>query len=267
MNERNEVLSKWLLKLNYTSNNLIDNIKAFQRDNNLVVDGIAGPITLRHLSQKLGPYSLVTTTVDLYNKSGSSFTLRSDASNYFRDFYKEIKNNGGVVTSAGSLRALNAPVSVGRSATSLHYLSVAFDLSTISGMVNPETDPYVIELNKDGYWTVWCRSDKGELRTINNPYTYITYKTGTRKPITDKFINFTEIAKKYGFMPVKPWSTFFTTGSMMTAEWWHFQNEWCLMPQYSTLGEELQKVYTRQQLENTPPMRFANVIWKVNWFG
>jgi hypothetical protein len=252
-------------------------LRAFQASQFLTTDGIFGPTSFRALQRKWCPRPSETgqtrVTADAWDKGYNSHTLRSrDAAHYYREMYAEAKQHGILVTSSGSLRALNADVSVGRSATSLHYLSIAFDLFIGSGMGNPDTDPYVLQL-VNNRWIVWARvyDDKAPLApkdrmTIERPIT-MQARRGRGKPTEGVFVNFTELAAKYGFLGIPPWRTFLSGGSWITAEWWHFQNEWCLMPGFSSLGGELALVYSPMQLQGAPPMRSAGVVWKRNWFG
>lgn len=241
----------------------------FQGDNKLVQDGIAGPITLSALDSKRSDYSFVTCDADYFYKGASNNILRSDIAELYKMAYKEIKSLGGQVTSAGSLRALEASVTRGRSSTSLHYLAIAFDLHTTTAMMNPATDTYIV--TKDTvksskgvtYWNVWFRSDKGTYQTLT-PITYTNRTNG--KPISGKFVNMTAILAKYGFENVPAHAAFFTKPDYITAEWWHFQNKLALMPKYSVLYNELNKFYDTTRL--SPNFDYTkSKMWRVNWNG
>jgi hypothetical protein len=60
--------------------------------------------------------------------------------------------------------------------------------------------------------------------------------------------------------------SFFTGGTWLGAEWWHFQYETGLEQGVSSFGNELLKVYDREQLEDTPPWRYRDRVFGVNWF-
>ena len=255
-----------------------DALRAFQAAHGLVTDGVFGPASFRALRGLWPPNRLATgqtrLPADAWDKGFDTHSLRArDAAHYYRAMYDEAKAHGILVTSSGSLRGLNADVSTGRSATSLHYLSIAFDLFIGSALANPETDPYVCQL-VNGRWVVWARvydlsapnAPKADME-IRNPITLQARRQGRAKPAVGRFVNFTELAARHGFTGIPPWKTFLDGGSFITAEWWHFQNEWCLMPGFSTLGGELALVYTPAQLAGTPPMRFAGRVWKRDWHG
>lgn len=165
------------------------------------------------------------------------FTFRIDAAFWYLQLWQKARALGIAIHSVGALRGLKQPVTAARSATSMHYPAIAFDLHTGTGMNNPEKDLFVMELTQDGYWQVWARvienDTEGEIRTIQNPYTY-TQRAGTRKPVTGRFVDFTALCREFHFIPIRPRRSFLdlsqNAGSVrMGAEWWHFQNDFVLM--------------------------------------
>jgi hypothetical protein len=248
----------------------------FQYSAGLKPDGIFGRLSYAALRQAvhkqyttIGAFKLfgkVVMPADQYDKGYNSFRLRTDAAYWYKMFYNDMKVAGALVTSSGSDRSLDAKVSAARSTTSMHYIATAFDLYIYSGMIKPETDPYVVE--KDGdRWRVWarCADGKGELRTIANPVTY-RRRNGTGVPVKDWFMDLTAVAARYGYIAIKPRASFFTGGSEMGAEWWHFQNEFVLFPLYSTFGEELQTLHAPAAIQKSPLRQYAERVFKINWF-
>jgi hypothetical protein len=248
----------------------------FQYSAGLKPDGIFGRLSYAALRQAvhkqyttIGAFKLfgkVVMPADQYDKGYNSFRLRTDAAYWYKGFYNELKAAGALVTSSGSDRSLDAKVSAARSTTSMHYIATAFDLYIYSAMIKPETDPYVVE--KDGdRWRVWarCADGKGELRTIANPVTY-RRRNGTGVPVKDWFMDLTAVAARYGYIAIKPRASFFTGGSEMGAEWWHFQNEFVLFPLYSTFGEELQTLHAPAAIQKSPLRQYAERVFKINWF-
>ena len=248
----------------------------FQYSAGLKPDGIFGRLSYAALRQAvhkhyttIGAFKLfgkVVMPADQYDKGYNSFRLRTDAAYWYKMFYNDMKVAGALVTSSGSDRSLDAKVSAARSTTSMHYIATAFDLYIYSGMIKPETDPYVVE--KDGdRWRVWarCADGKGELRTIANPVTY-RRRNGTGVPVKDWFMDLTAVAARYGYIAIKPRASFFTGGSEMGAEWWHFQNEFVLFPLYSAFGEELQTLHAPAAIQKSPLRQYAERVFKINWF-
>ena len=264
-------------------------VLAFQKDRDLYEDGIVGPVTwyeidraclqqLRHAQERDKPVRLHKTVKwkNDYPEGYDKFTLRADVAEVFENqILKPMEEAGALMTSSGSKRNLTAPVSANRSATSFHYLLSAFDLFVYSGMVDPHTDPFVItEHPKDPrHWQVWARTHKegaGETKTLeavtyeksgNNAYPQkIVTTTGT-------FLNFTELAAKAGFFPIPRRPAFLhpkkkTNGA---AEWWHFQYEADLVPGVTTFGSQLLRVYSQQDLLNTPPWKYRDLKFGTEW--
>jgi hypothetical protein len=146
----------------------------------------------------------------------------------------EVRAAGGVVTSVGGFRGLGAPVTAGRSSTSLHYTGIAIDLATDTGMQDPERDPYLVE--PDGRkWRLWCRSDSAPEREIGA----IVYRNGRIEShtVTARAFDFTAVAARNGFARIGPRGTF--PADYLAAEWWHFQYEGALVPWLSQFGIEL----------------------------
>lgn len=191
-----------------------DGLMAFQEAAGLKPDGIFGKMSYAALRKAVhsrygvvGGFKLfgkVVMPADQYQSGYNSFRLRTDAAYWYKLFYNDMKTAGALVTSSGADRSLDARVSAARSTTSMHYIATAFDLYIYSGMIKPETDPYVVE--KDGdRWRVWarCTDGKGELRTIANPVTY-RHRKGTGVAVKDWFVDLTAIAARYGYIAIKP---------------------------------------------------------------
>lgn len=253
-----------------------DALRDFQEAAGLKPDGIFGKMSYAALRKAVHArygvvggfkaFGKVVMPADQYQSGYNSFRLRADAAYWYKLMYNELKVAGALITSSGADRSLDANVGAARSPTSMHYIATAFDLYIYSGMIKPETDPYVVE--KDGdKWRVWarCTDGKGELRTIANPVTYRRRK-GTGVAVKDWFVDFTAIAAKYGYNAIKPRASFFTGGSELGAEWWHFQNEYVLFPLYSTFGEELQTLHAQAAIEKSPLRQFVERVFKISWF-
>jgi peptidoglycan hydrolase-like protein with peptidoglycan-binding domain len=233
-----------------------------------------------------------------YEEGYDSLQLRADVAERYEAVRKEVNAQGASLTSSGGIRSLTAVVSEGRSATSMHYLGRALDLYLYSGMVDPAKDPYVIEMPSAGrealdwrakglalpaakavakalapperwHWIVWARCADpagGEERTIKRPITYKDRLGESTAAVKGRFVNLTEVFERHGFRPIMPRMRFFTfQGSMINAEWWHFQCEEGLVRGVSTFGGELLRVYSEARLRGTPPWEHRHKIFARDW--
>lgn len=204
---------------------------------------------------------------DAFGGSHDAFILRSDVVPHYMDWFNEIHASGGVITSAGSLRDLTAPVSAGRSTTSMHYTGIALDLNTVSGMHKPASDAYVIERNGTTHWQVWNKvaPPNGTLHILNAIIYNDHTKNISTNAINTPVIDFTGIAAKHGFYPIGNRGCF--PGDYMCAEWWHFQCEDVLVPYISQFGAELLTVYSVAQLSAHGGVWSSKMkIFKKDWF-
>lgn len=231
-----------------------ESVRQFQRDNGLTADGIPGEDTLWALNQTWAEarnLSIVRVEMDTWIPAGEKahvpaqhgyafMRVRSDISDSVIALREELNSHGVLMTSAGAYRNLAAEVTSGRSTTSIHYSGVAFDLSTVSGMVrgSPQEKAsdrlYVITREETG-WKVWSRSETGSQQTLN-ALEWSNGETTTRE-VTGNFIDVTEICSTHGFQPIGPRANFPKIYS--NAEWWHFQNEEILIPWISQFGAEI----------------------------
>ena len=169
------------------------------------------------------------------NRDGyDGFWLRKDAAERLVKFRQEIHHYGGIITSAGGLRSVFAPVGKGQTPISLHAAGLAFDLATPSGMLDPTVDPYIITRDEGG-WRVWARAEQGLQREL----VAVVWQGGEVETVRVQIpvVDFTAIAGKYGFYPIPPHDCF--PEAYICAEWWHFQCEDVLVPWISQYGIEL----------------------------
>lgn len=252
----------------------------FQEEYSLYADGIVGPTTWQalhnafaiHLEEQVQPVQdivqpdridWIRVPADKYRDGYDRFFLRADAAAAYLKVREVVTEAGGVLTSSGARRSLNAHVSASRSATSFHYTGRALDLMVGSGMENRARDPFVIEAEGDRYWRVYVRADGGEQMDIN-AVTYGSRKKG--KEVSGRFLDLTSLFAQEGFQRIRARRSFFNGGTWLGAEWWHFQYEADLEKGVSTFGRELLKVYNEDQVQATPPWRFKDRIFGVNWF-
>ena len=273
----------------------------FQRSQGLLRDGIVGPITFAHLEKEYsirvleltapgvdpgsgfeGQYFLKVVYADPYDQSYTRVSLRQDVAKVYEKIRAKVLSHGGILPSSGTIRSLWAQVTSSRSATSFHYLGRAFDLFVYGGMVEPEKDPFVIVKDEADprYFRVYARCKEDwpvneadmpstiELppkRELKNIYTYAD-RTGKRnKPVTDHFLDLTSLFTQHGFERIAPRRSFFDHGSMMGAEWWHFQYEEGLIPEVSTFGGELKKLYTKKTLKKSKPWKYRHFVFGKEW--
>lgn len=252
----------------------------FQEEHALYADGVVGPATWQklrqalaiHIEEQLQPardttredrMQWVRVPADTYRDGYDRFFLREDAAAAYMKVRDIVTEAGGKLTSSGARRALNANVSASRSATSFHYTGRALDLMVGSGMENRGRDPYVIAADGDRYWRVFARADGGQQMELNA----VTYGSRNNGKITSgKFLDLTELFEQQGFRRIRARRSFFNGGTWLGAEWWHFQYETGLETGVSSFGNELLRVYNREQLEDTPPWRYRDRVFGVNWF-
>lgn len=262
----------------------------FQESAGLYADGIVGPAVMEALEEAYLAFVLETSSPGadstdghderlafVYckadktkNKEGyDRIYLRQDAAVDYQKVYKKVHAWGGKLTSSGAKRALNANVNANRSATSFHYLGLALDLFTWSGMENVEKDEYVVKLVnlKERRFDVYVRCSKTKVPEIelSDVVTYHDPGLKNRKTMVGRFKNLTAEFSKNGFEPIPARRRFIDNGYPLAAEWWHFQYESPLTPYVSTFGGELLKVYTKPRLDGTPPWRYRDRVFKINW--
>lgn len=275
-------------------------VLAFQADHALYTDGKVGETTLGALRQAYAlrhtelasPGPLPTPAVvaapaaapagmlpwerceaDRWGEGYASGWLRADTAEAYRRVLAEVRRQGGVLTSSGMKRDLNAPVGPSRSATSMHYTGRAIDLFIYSGMQDAAKDPYVTERLGDRRYRVWARcsveraakaADLPEKVTVRNAVTAAKRTSGVT--VTDHFLDLTALFAEHGFRPIRARPDFEQGGSYLGAEWWHFQWESGLIPGSTTFGSDLLRAYPRSTLEPTPPWGFRDRVWRVDWF-
>lgn len=253
----------------------------FQEEHSLYSDGIVGPNTwgMLHraleisIDEQIQPINdrgiepermeWVRVPADKYRDGFDRFLLREDAAESYIKVRERVIEAGGVLTSSGARRALDAHVGASRSATSFHYTGRALDLFVGSGMENRARDPFVVTSDDDRYWRVFAKADGGEQMELS-AVTYGSRNQG--KSVSGRFIDLTDLFAKEGFKRIRARRSFFTGGNWLGAEWWHFQYENGLEHGISTFGDELLKVYSEEQLNGTPPWRFRNRLFGVDWF-
>jgi len=247
-------------------------VRAFQRKHKLVADGIVGSLTIRALrkspasSKKLKFKKIVCDDFVLGGiVSGANQTwIREDAVSSLAKVRDTIQSAGALFTSHGGRRLLSASVGKNRSKTSLHYLGLAHDLHTKSGMVDPYNDPYVVVQSLEDHrrWTVYARVDYpiGTYLELE-AYTYEHKKIS----VAGNYINITELMAENGWKSIRARKSFFSKGNTLAAEWWHFQNE-DVLKKGVTFGSELIKSYKLKKLKSYPLWKRNGVKWQKNWF-
>lgn len=258
--------------------NFDEKIMEFQEKEDIRIDADPGEDTLWHLqypwvlqSEKL---LFVRCEADQVPGSGgySSLLLREDAAENYRALRQDVLDHRGVITTAGGKRSLSTGANASRSATSMHYTGLAFDLAIDSGFFSPDNDTFVITRGEDGYWVVWCRASGGEETELKAVY-WESWNSGVdlEKTIEGKYINFTEICAKHGFYPIRPRSGFTRSydRKYLSAEWWHFQANDLLIPNLSQFGIELLRIedYTPEFIKTSNEHIWSkkNAIFKVDW--
>ena len=226
----------------------------FQSRKGLESDGLPGPVTnwaLQeefYLAQDRLPMERCEADKPAGSKGFERLSLRADTAARFRALKQEVNAAGGAVTTAGGLRSLDASVGPGRSKTSQHYRAGAFDLALEDGLFRPDRDPFVacnpaLFRGDREHWTVYARAEGGDEMELDA----VRQKGWDNKVITEvtvrgRFINFTDLARKHGFQPIRPRTRFVRDGKTVSAEWWHFQDEESLVPGLSQFGIELIRV-------------------------
>jgi hypothetical protein len=245
----------------------------WQKDNNLTPDGKVGPNTLELIRSHSGtaaPESSVeyvgfkrVPAVPYEGHGYDNLSLRPDVADKWVQLLDEVQSKGGYLTTAGGRRRLSSSVSANRSATSLHYLGIAFDLATYSGMIDPDEDPFIVckDPTAEGYWNVYVKVEDGPEMKLK-AFT----KKMREEEVEGTFLDFTAMARDLGFRRIKSRSSFWSGSNYMGSEWWHFQDESGLEVRETKFGEELKRVWSMSDLEGTDPWKYRNRVWTGGYF-
>jgi len=284
---------------------LADKIYEFQKQQNITQDGLIGPETLWTMqfpfAAKLN-YDLVNVSLNkpeiekfnnnFYAQSFNYVKLREDVAKEFENLLYYMNWYNCLLTSSGGIRSVRQNAGAHQSSTSYHYPGIAFDLNVTSGFFNPEKDPFVIvnkDETKENYdFEVWARAGfydfKGFTRkfdrnrfktTLNNVIYWDNWNSNSDQYIDNLsgyFINFTSLANHFGFKPISPGRGFTNSNdkNYIFSDWWHFQYEKKLIPNFSQFGIELLKIgkYTFNFLDKVSPVlwKHREKIFQYNWF-
>ena len=199
---------------------------------------------------------------------GTTIKLLNPVADEYEKAYAEVYAKGGIITTAGGYRHINAILTKSRSATSFHYTARAFDMAITSGMAYGTGD-----LTKDAHvvvrdpahprkWIVWAKvmnpAAPGAASVPNvtlNAFERNVGRAPKTTAITGKYFNLTDIFKKYGFERIGGLNDFWTSkkdgsGNYMSSEWWHFQNVTAGggIPPGTTWGEVLLQQYSLEYI-------------------
>ena len=83
----------------------------------------------------------VRVDADPYREGYDRFWLRADVVDAYKNVREEVNRRGGIITSSGARRSLNAQVSSNRSQTSFHYTGRALDLFVWSEYLSKYLSP------------------------------------------------------------------------------------------------------------------------------
>lgn len=200
---------------------------------------------------------------DKYEEGFSALRVRSDFTDEYNMMKEEINKLGGIITSNGGVRDLEASQGEGRSSTSLHYLGRAIDLYTMTGMLYKKSR-YI--LTRDGgtdeepYWKIYCRTSNEEIPIQKiDAYFWGSGNDPFVTSIEDRFICITDIMEKYGWNRIasnEGWKD-----EYMDVEWWHFQREDKLIDGETTFKDELSKIYNDEMIDNSVSRENQEKVW------
>ncbi|MTB53924.1 hypothetical protein [Lewinella sp. W8] len=261
--------------------NFRDTISEFQEKAGLFVDGIPGKDTLWMLQYPRYINRERLTWVKCDADISSSFNglpylyLRSDVSYNYLRLREIVLAAGGILPTSGGKRSLHERLNQHRSSKSMHYVGLAFDISVSSGFFNPDEDPVIVvknESKKGPYWIVYLRAASGEELELNATYWKSwNSREDLIKKVSGKFINFSKLAINHGFNPISPRPSYLRKNNKqyLSAEWWHFQADSYLIPNFSQFGIELLRIegYDLDTLKkNEIIWQNRKSIFKKNWF-
>ncbi|KQQ11723.1 hypothetical protein ASF53_16230 [Methylobacterium sp. Leaf123] len=268
-------------------NDTEDAVTRFQEDRGLYTDGRVGLVTIEALQAALSSRNLelsaplvlptdnkltiATRSGDKYGDGYDRIRLRSDVMIAFDQVCDEVHKHGGLITSSGGIRDLYFKVGPNQSATSFHYSGRAHDLMIYSGMMKPDTDPYVVERLGDRRYRVYARcaaksAASGALPPSTTVRNVVTHKSRVKGvSVTDHLLDLTAVFEKHGFRPIRARKAFEGGGDYLGAEWWHFQYEVGLIRGVTTFGSELSKLYSEAKLKPSPPWKYRDYIFGKDW--
>lgn len=242
-------------------------VESFQARANTLADGVAGSETWKSLVATTVEFKTVlpkTISLDKYDVGYGYARLYPPTAAKVEGVRDELHSMGGILTSSGGLRSLDAPVGANRSATSFHYSGRALDLFVYSGLVNPHSDPFVIEREDTRLWRVWARVTNPDVpESVHQGYTYDHEEVET----VGRFVDLTRMFEVRGLQRISARSSFFSgRGGNGAAEWWHFQDEAGLVEGQTFFGQVLASQYSERDLKGTKPWSFRDRLFGVDWF-
>jgi hypothetical protein len=250
-----------------------DAVRRFQKSNGLIPDGIVGPNTWDAICPPIHDpvfnepetrLEWVTVPAMKFGQGYDTFHLREDIAKDYLKVHGIVDELGGMITSSGSKRRLNAHVNATRSATSLHYLGRALDLFVGSAMTDVDRDPLIVEpdTSAPGFWTVWARVDSGGVERQVDAW---HHRSQSVKKVTARVINLTDLFDEHGFKRISSRKSY-SVKNYGASEWWHFQHEGGLVANQARFGDELLKIYTLKDVEGTGPWKFSTGLWHRDWW-
>jgi hypothetical protein len=198
-------------------------------------------------------------------------SMRQDAAPEFRKIQEKAHAQGAILPVSAGTRHLRTRPNSNRSALSFHYLGLAVDLHFFGGMVDPESDPFVVSQVAPRTWRVYARCSRSWVPDAAVPPQskidgVVSYNSRSRPvSLAGCFLDLTALFAEHGFRPIRAKRRFEEGGSLMGADWWHFQYDRGLVEGASTFGQELLKTFSEETLAATPPWRYRDRVYGVNW--
>lgn len=204
----------------------------------------------------------------------SKAKVREDMAQNMVEVKRIMNELGAVMTSSGASRRLSAKVGPGRSATSFHYTSLAFDFTLPAMMSNPDVDEHVIEFDPvdNKQFIFWSRSNMSSGSVTKGGVTFeVEHKTlnaidpkkgapPTTRQVTGYFVNVTKIMRAHGLERIGGRKSWYSK-SKGASEAWHFdlRKNAGLTVGKTTFGDVLRTIHDPS---GHPPWAQANRTWR-----
>lgn len=207
-----------------------------------------------------GPAGLALVPADAVGEGYAQLVIRADLEEAYLGALRQVHALGGILTSSGGIRALDAAAAPGRSRLSLHYTGRAIDLYIHTAMGGPDDRYAVVRDGEDGrhpLWKVYCLGetpdtadplyDPSLVREMELECVLWREQRIITRRRRGAWICLTDVLSAHGWHRIPARADW--RESYLSVEWWHFQHHGGLVAGRSRFGDDLRRAWPAARVE------------------